>query len=113
MPSRRPSLLTAIIVSGLVSSSGCGTRQAPYSTVRLTMNPLTVQSCRFVGHVKAGSAWSGAAMQLGIAQVERRLQRQAAALGADTVYVGHTVINPSVVHERGEAYRCGGQGARP
>jgi hypothetical protein len=100
-----------VVVSGLLSGvgSGCAARHFASDFVRLTTNPLAVHQCQFVGNVVAGSGWSGALYTVGMARVEQQFREQAAAMDADTVYMGQTAVSPYVVRGTGEAYRCGGR----
>jgi uncharacterized protein YbjQ (UPF0145 family) len=77
--------------------------------VRMTSNPEVVRPCKFVGEVTGADRMNGGTMGQGAAEenANRRLRNNAAAIGADTVFVGTSTTNTSGSVQRGEAYLCG------
>lgn len=104
--------LAALLVLALCTSQCVPPldRQPP---VRVTTNATVVQSCQFKGPLVATAGIAGPMSAVGIAKVEQRFREQAAAIGADTVYMGHTIATPYVVRGTGEAYYCGSQVKQP
>lgn len=102
-------LLTAIAVTGCVTT----TLTPAGAKVRVTSNPDVVKPCKFIGEVRGADRMNGGMMGQGAAEenANRRLRNNAAAMGADTVFVGTSTTNTSGSIQRGEAYVCGSSAA--
>lgn len=103
-----------IAVVGLLFLSGCVTTDLTPDAekVRITSNPDVVRGCKFVGEVTGADRMNGGTMGQGAAEenANRRLRNNAAAMGADTVFIGASTTNTSGSVQRGEAYQCGSAG---
>lgn len=77
--------------------------------VRVTSNPEVVRPCKFIGEVTGADRMNGGTMGQGVAEenANRRIRNNAAAMGADTVFIGTATTNTSGSVQRGEAYLCG------
>lgn len=103
----------AAILTGLTVAACVTTNLTPAgSKVRLTSNPDVVKPCKFLGEVKGADRMNGGMMGQGAAEenANRRLRNNAAAMGADTVFVGTSTTGFSGSVQRGEAYICGSSG---
>jgi uncharacterized protein YbjQ (UPF0145 family) len=99
------------LAMALVLTAGCVTTDLTPEAerVRITSNPEVVRPCKFVGEVTGADRMNGGTMGQGAAEenANRRLRNNAAAMGADTVFVGTSTTNTSGSVQRGEAYQCG------
>jgi uncharacterized protein YbjQ (UPF0145 family) len=102
---------TTVALFGILVFSGCVTTDLNPGAekVRITSNPEVVRGCKFVGEVTGADRMNGGTMGQGAAEenANRRLRNNAAAMGADTVFVGVSTTNTSGSVQRGEAYQCG------
>jgi uncharacterized protein YbjQ (UPF0145 family) len=100
-----------VVVAGVMILSACVTTDLTPAgqTVRITSNPDVVRPCKFIGEVTGADRMNGGTMGQGAAEenANRRLRNNAAAMGANTVFVGVSTTNTSGSVQRGEAYQCG------
>ncbi|HYK03048.1 MAG TPA: DUF4156 domain-containing protein [Thermoanaerobaculia bacterium] len=100
-----------LIIAAVVASTACVTTNVTPGgeKVRITSNPDVVKPCKFIGEVKGADRMNGGFMGQGSAEenANRRLRNNAAAMGADTVFIGTSTTNTSGSVQRGEAYICG------
>ena len=103
-----------LFVAGVMILSACVTTDLTPGgqKVRITSNPDVVRPCKFIGEVTGADRMNGGTMGQGAAEenANRRLRNNAAAIGADTVFVGLSTTNTSGSVQRGEAYKCDGAG---
>lgn len=102
---------TVLVVTVALAMTSCVTTDLTSAgeKVRITSNPDVVKPCKFIGEVKGVDRMNGGTMGQGAAEenANRRLRNNAAAMGADTVFIGTTATNTSGSVQRGEAYVCG------
>ena len=100
-----------LVIAVAVAATSCvSTDVTPAGEkVRITSNPEVVKPCKFIGEVKGADRMNGGLLGQGLAEenANRRLRNNAAAMGADTVFIGTSTTNFSGSVQRGEAYVCG------
>jgi hypothetical protein len=99
---------TSFGVLALLTMVGCSSLTPEGSAVRITSNPDVVKGCKFIGQVEGSDHMNGGLLGQGAAENNAtvRLQNEAAAMGANTVFLSRSSTGFSGSSQLGEAYSC-------
>jgi hypothetical protein len=86
----------SIVSYWMMLAIGCTTLNPGAEKIRVTANPEVVRGCEFKGTLTAN--------EMSAETSTKKLQNDALALGADTLFV--TSQNAKGDHQLGEAYKC-------